>query len=172
MVTGTASYSRLEQIGYLQQLAEDQAQPTELRERVRAELQRIDKGAAVSPIYQQVRAIVTSAQAERDADLEALARDALNRVAASAASKRAKRSVVSGGVDQVRYPVRAFVLTWGELASWWLHYDATELAASLTDEQLDSFLETSAGTAAFAAQLRAARENAPTGSTRGHLRAI
>ena len=57
----------------------------------------------------------------------------------------------------MRYPVRAFVQTWGELTDWWTHYDADILAAQLTDEQIDNFFLTADGTAHFADALRTAR---------------
>lgn len=59
--------------------------------------------------------------------------------------------------------MRAFVLTWGDMDAWWTHYDVNELAAELTDEQIDAFFATVAGTTAFADQLRAARTEAPSG---------
>lgn len=76
----------------------------------------------------------------------------------------------------VRFPTRAFVQTWGELADWWTHYDAAELAAVLTDEQVDSFLAAAAGTARFADDLRTARaaldsEDTELGQQR-HLRVL
>ena len=67
------------------------------------------------------------------------------------------------------YPVRAFIQTWRELASWWTHYDTAALAAQLTDEQYEKFLATADGTLRFADELRAARDAT---ETRPHLRAL
>ena len=75
----------------------------------------------------------------------------------------------------MRYPVRAFVLIWSELADWWTHYDLDQLAAELTDEQIDAFLATAEGTSRFGEQLRAARDRLrgdPPAPGRGHLRAL
>lgn len=87
------------------------------------------------------------------------------------------RPVPLTGVDgePVRYPVRAFIHTWGELTEWWTHYDPDQLAAELTDEQIAGFLDTAEGTSRFAEELRAARDrraadDAP--AARGHLRAL
>ena len=104
-------------------------------------------------------------------------------VARATAAKKQKgkqpvpRPVPLTGVDgePVRYPVRAFIHTWGELTEWWTHYDPDQLAAELTDEQIAGFLDTAEGTSRFAEELRAARDrraadDAP--AARGHLRAL
>ncbi len=87
-------------------------------------------------------------------------------VARATAAKKQKgkqpvpRPVPLTGVDgePVRYPVRAFIHTWGELTEWWTHYDPDQLAAELTDEQIAGFLDTAEGTSRFAEELRAARD--------------
>ena len=56
-----------------------------------------------------------------------------------------------------RFSVRAFIVTWGELESWWSHYDLDELAHELTDEQTIAFFATVNGTVEFSEQLRKAR---------------
>jgi ParB family chromosome partitioning protein len=71
--------------------------------------------------------------------------------------------LVTDDGQPVRYPLRAFVQTWGELANWWTHYDADTLAAELTDEQFENFLTTAEGTVRFADALHAAREAARSG---------
>ncbi|HLR93604.1 MAG TPA: ParB N-terminal domain-containing protein [Jiangellaceae bacterium] len=177
MIPGGASHTTLEKIGYLQRIADDAAQPADLREQVTAELERIDGGAPVHPIYEAVRIAVESAQEHREADLHQLAADALARAKNAKPKKRTPRPVpaVADDGEAVRYPVRAFVLTWTELADWWAHYDVDQLAAELTDEQIESFLATAAGTSRFAEELRAARDRRyDTGSApaRGHLRAL
>jgi len=177
MIPGGASYKTLDKIGYLEHIAADPAQPTELRAHITAELARIDAGAPVHPIYESVRASVGTAQDQRETDLHQIASDALSRAKNSKTKKRAPRPIPSsdGGGAPVQYPVRAFVLTWGELADWWTHYDADQLAAELSDEQIESFLITVAGTGRFADELRAAHDR-QTGSdlapVRGHLRAL
>lgn len=107
---------------------------------------------------------------------------------ATAATKKSKgrsrprRPARLSGVDgePVRYPVRAFVHTWGELTGWWTHYDPDQIAAELSTEQIESFLDTAQGTSRFADQLRTARDRKPDDdqpsdqatSARGHLRAL
>ena len=100
-------------------------------------------------------------QSRRVAELHARAEAA---VAHAKSIKKGKRTpprplpVVTDNGQPVRYPLRAFIQTWGELANWWTHYDAGTLAAELTDEQFENFLSTADGTVRFADALRAARE--------------
>ena len=92
------------------------------------------------------------------------------------------RPVPLTGVDgePVRYPVRAFIHTWGELTEWWTHYDPDQLAAELTDEQIAGFLNTAEGTSRFADELRVARDHQASDdqpadeppTDRAHLRAL
>lgn len=177
MVTGRASYTTLEKIGYLQKIADDPAQPAELRAQVDAELQRIDTGAPVDPIYRHIRDLTETAREDRESDLHQLAADALSRARDAKAKKRAPRPrpVTDNDGEPKRYPVRAFVLTWTELVDWWTHYDVEQLAADLTDEQIESFLTTVEGTSRFAEELRAAHDHQAGDEpvpVRGHLRAL
>jgi ParB family chromosome partitioning protein len=110
--------------------------------------------------------------------LGALAQEAVAR----AHARKTKTPQPAGSLDDtdtddgaaVRWPVRAFVATWTELAEWWTHYDAVVLATDLTDEQITSFLDTADGTSAFAAELRTAWQEPtePVVAARRHLRAL
>lgn len=171
MIPGAPSYKTLDKIDYLQHLADDPDLTNALRAEARAGLAQIEAGNPVDPIYQLLRALHRDDQAGRDVHLHELATEALNRIKDSTPKKKAKptdrpRPAEAG---DARYPVRAFVLTWTELASWWLHYDLDDLAAQLTDEQAESFYQTAEGTGEFAERLRAARTQ--TGE-RPRLRAI
>ncbi|AJO54744.1 chromosome partitioning protein ParB [Micrococcus luteus] len=176
MVPGSASHTTLDKIGYLQQLADDTAQPTELRQYVAGELERIDAGAAVDPIYRHIHDLAETARNHREADLHQLAADALTRAKNAKAKKRVPRpaGTPDDAGEPAQYPVRAFVLTWTELIDWWTHYDADQLVAELTDEQIESFLTTVEGTSRFAEELRTARDRRAGHETpaRGHLRAL
>ena len=177
MIPGGASYKTLEKIGYLEQIAEDPAQPAALRAQVVAELERIDSGAPVDPIYRHVRGLAEAAQEQRETDLHQLAADALARAKDAKKTRTPRPSAVTDDDGEpARYPVRAFVLTWGELDQWWTHYDADHLATELTDEQIESFLTTAEGTSRFADELRAAHNSDTAGdeqvAARGHLRAL
>lgn len=178
MIPGAASYKTLDKISYLQHIAEDPAQPDDLRQQAATALERIDAGNPVDPLYREVREQAEAARGDRDADLHQLAADALTRIKATTPKRRTSRSVPAAGRgdgEAVRYPVRAFVLTWSELSEWWTHYDLDQLAAELTDEQIDAFLATAEGTSRFGEQLRAARDRLrgdDPAPGRGHLRAL
>lgn len=175
MVTGSSSYTRLEQIGYLQRLAEDPAISETLRTQARDGLAQIEAGAPVNPIFQRLRAAYADDTTDRDRRLHELADEALARVHAAKAGKAKKpaappRRQITDDDQPTRFPVRAFVLTWDDLEAWWSHYDVDELAAELTDEQVEVFFTTVEGTTEFADRLRAARIEAQ--SARPLLRAL
>ena len=180
MIGGGASYKTFERIGYLERIAADPAQPEPLRAQAAAGLEQIEAGAPVHPIFQAVRDAAITAQDVREADLHQMADEAVARATAAKKQKgkpSAPRPVPLIGVDgePVRYPVRAFIHTWGELTQWWTHYDPDQLAVELSDEQIETFLDTAEGTSRFAEELRAARDREPADdapSARGHLRAL
>ena len=94
-------------------------------------------------------------------DREELADEAVARATAAKKQKdktSAPRPVPLTDVDgePVRYPVRAFIHTWGELTQWWTHYDPAVLAVELTDEHVATFLRVIEHTIAFADALQAA----------------
>jgi ParB family chromosome partitioning protein len=188
MVTGRNSYTTLERINRLQDLAADPAQPDSVRTAAAEELARIDAGAGVISAFQRVGAAQSVAELERlaadpaasdaereqalgeaerlraeeesavrAAELERLAAEALARVRATGKTKKPKaRPTPLPGVWE-RRSLRAFTLTWDDLASWWEHYDPAEVGPALTDEQWDRFEATVAGTVEFAGAARIAR---------------
>ncbi|WP_341783127.1 ParB/RepB/Spo0J family partition protein [Leucobacter weissii] len=132
----------------LDQLAADETQPTPVRAQARHEAD------AVREAEQHARA----------AELEKLAQQALARVkAAKAAGRTAQKHPTltpAGSSEPVAFPVTVFTATWDDLAGWWLHYDPQVIGSTLTDTQWAAFEETLAGTVAFAAAARAARDTA------------
>ena len=167
MIPGGASYKTLDKIDYLRQVTDDPDLPATVRGDAAAELERIDAGAPVHPGFERIRAAVTEAASETT-DLEALAQEAVAR--AQAAQTNPAPVTSTGETEPARWPVRAFVATWSELADWWTHYDAEVLANELSDEQIASFLATADGTSAFADELRTARQ--VLSNPRRHLRAL
>ncbi|WP_294179624.1 ParB N-terminal domain-containing protein [uncultured Schumannella sp.] len=167
MIPGGASYKTLDKIDYLRQVAEDPDLPATVRAEAAAEVERINAGAPVHPGFERTRAAVAEVTSE-DADLEATAREAVAR--AQAAQAKPVPVISASETEPARWPVRAFVATWTELADWWTHYDADVLANDLTDEQIASFLATADGTSTFADELRAARQSLD--NPRRHLRAL
>lgn len=160
MIPGGASHTTLEKIGYLQQVADDPTRPDALRAEADAGLERIEAGEPVHPTYQAIRDADATARQRREAELQARAEAAVARAKSRKKSKQTPlRSLPLAAEEEppARYPVRAFVQTWGELSGWWTHYDADDLATQLTDEQVESFLTTAEGTSRFADDLRTAR---------------
>ncbi|HRC13681.1 MAG TPA: ParB N-terminal domain-containing protein [Dermatophilaceae bacterium] len=172
MIPGGASHTTLEKVGYIEEIAANPAQPETIRAEAAAALERIEAGDPVHPLYLAIHESAEAAREVREATMHALAEDAVARANAMKKGKKPKprlKPLVPDDAAPVRYPVRAFVQTWGELANWWTHYDADTLAAELTDEQFDNFLATVEGTTRFAETLHAAREDT---AMRPRLRAL
>lgn len=165
MIPGGASYKTLEKVGFIEEVAQNPAQPESLRAEAIAALARIEAGVPVHPIYQAIRESAEAAREVREATMHALAEDAVARAKALRKGKKPKprpKPVTDDDAAPVRYPVRAFVQTWGELAGWWTHYDIDVLAAELTDEQYENFLTVAEATARFADDLRTTRAHLET----------
>ena len=161
MIPGGGSYKTLEKVGYIEEIAANPAQPETLRAEAAAALERIEAGDAVHPLYLAIRESAEAAREVREATMHALAEDAVARANAMKKGKKPKprpKPLVPDDAPPVRYPVRAFVQTWGELASWWTHYDIDVLAVELTDDQYENFLTVAEATAHFADDLRTARD--------------
>lgn len=180
MVTGRNSYTSLERIGELQRLAADETQPAAVRERAAAELVGIEAGGSITAAHQRTRVEVSlaeldqlaadssapehvRAQAARDAtelraveaqtraaELERLAADALARVRGDKKRGKRPRPTTTPAAPAGVMTVRAFVLTWDELALWWERADPAVVGPALTEEQWHRFEQTVAGTVAFA----------------------
>ena len=161
MIPGGGSYKTLEKVGYIEEIAANPAQPETLRSEAAAALERIEAGDAVHPLYLAIRESAEAAREVREATMHALAEDAVARANAMKKGKKPKHRPKPALLDDappVRYPVRAFVQTWGELASWWTHYDIAILAVELTDDQYENFLTVAEATAHFADDLRTTRD--------------
>lgn len=157
MIPGGALHTTHEKINYLQRLAASLDEPADLRELAAEELQRIEDGRPVDPGYRRVRAEAEQRRAVHDEQLHDLAAEALARVKQEIAKKKPRALRPTSVGEPVQYPTRAFVHTWTEMAGWWTHYDVNVLAQELTEEQVETFLDTAEQTARFATQLRQAR---------------
>ncbi|MGB3954817.1 MAG: ParB N-terminal domain-containing protein [Brooklawnia sp.] len=161
MIPGGASHTTLEKIGYIEEIAANPAQPETLRAEAAVALERIEAGDPVHPLYLAIHESAEAAREVRQATMHALAEDAVARANAMKKGKKPKprpKPLVPDDAPPVQYPVRAFVQTWGELASWWTHYDIDVLAVELTDDQYENFLTVAEATARFADDLRTARD--------------
>lgn len=160
MVTGRNSYTSLEQINDLQEVADDASQPDEVREYARAELDAIDAGGSIRGAHARAtRALTDPGDRPSREELQAMADKAL---AEARSSKKAKRRTGSRMVnaEPVRLPVRAFVHIWDDLDGWWTRFDPAEVARSLTPEQWRRFETTIAGSNEFFTTARTVRASA------------
>ena len=150
-VTGGNSYTRLEQVDQVRRVADDPSLPAEIRRFAATALERMDADGKVDGIARQVQDAVASARRQQLADL---ARDATTRAAAPNPAS-ATPAVPSRAAR--RLGVRAFLLTWNELADWAGRYDPVVIGPELTSDQWDTFTRTVHGTVAFFEQAEAAR---------------
>lgn len=160
MIPGGASDRTLDKIDYVEQAGQRTDLPEPVRAQVAHAVAELAAGGAVQPVYERVRSLIEDDKQQREAELHAMANDAVARVTAKKTRKTTKPRPAAATAGQ--WPVRAFVLTWQELESWWTHYDPDELVAELTLDQIDGFLATAAGTSEFAARLRASRDRRHT----------
>lgn len=163
LVTGTQSYHRLEKISWLEDVGNDAARAPSVRNLAREALRQINAGGPVDPVYKRVRAADRLASApgplepQVDPEVRKLSAEALERVQGEKRRNRARQRRTTN--PSQNKPVRAFVLTWGELVGWSNGYDVDEVAAKLSDEEWNGFEHTVAETVAFADRLRAARRH-------------
>lgn len=155
MIPGAASYRTLDKIEAIQQAADRDDLPDDTRAVVADALARIESGAPVHPIFEEVRGLIDDPARSRDAELDRLAQEAVAR--AKNRPRRTKNPAVPAAAGLTVWTARSFVVIWGELADWWTHYDPAVLAGELTEEQIEMFLTIADGTAGFATALRAAR---------------
>ncbi|MGO2311923.1 ParB N-terminal domain-containing protein [Brachybacterium tyrofermentans] len=161
MIPGAASYRTLDKIEFIQRAALREDLPAEAHAQIADALTRIEAGAPVHPVFEEIRALVGDPGRSKDAELDLLAQEAIAR-AKAAPSRRAQAPARAGGMTV--WTARSFLVIWGELQDWWTHYEPAQLATELTDEQIEQFLTIAAGTAQFAADLTQARDRAHTGS--------
>ncbi|ROZ64643.1 chromosome partitioning protein ParB [Kocuria soli] len=159
MIPGAASYRTLDKIEYVQQAAARDDLPDDTRSQVSDALARIETGAPVHPIFEEVRSLIGDPGASRDAQLDELAKAAIARAKSKPQRRKTAPAPVAGPTV---WTTRSFLVIWGELTDWWTHYDPTQLARELTDEQIEMFLTIAAGTTAFAAALSTARSTEPS----------
>ncbi|MDS2171834.1 ParB N-terminal domain-containing protein [Nesterenkonia sp. CL21] len=180
MIPGAASYRTLDKIEFVQQAALREDLPAEAHAQIADALARIEAGAPVHPIFEEVRAVAGDPCRSKDAELDALAQEAIARVTAK--PSRRKQPPVAAVAGMTVWTTRSFLVIWGELTGWWTHYDPAQLARELSDEQIEQFLAIADGTTQFAADLAQARDrahdsgdggsaNAGEGGVR-HLRAL
>jgi ParB family chromosome partitioning protein len=168
LITGTQSYHRFEQIGWVRSIAHDERQHPQVRELAGRALAAIERGDPVEPAYKKIRAAVelarhpTATITDPDDELAQLAAEALARVQQTKARKglRALKNKPTG-LPHYR-TLRSFILTWTELEGWSKLYDVESLASSLSAAEWERFERVVEESVEFAKQLRAAREDLTT----------
>lgn len=155
MIPGAASYRTLDKIEAIQQAALRDDLTDDTRAAVTDALGRIEAGAPVHPIFEEIRALIEDPARTRDAELDRLAKEAVAR--AKNRPHRTKNPTTPAAGLTV-WTTRSFVVIWGELTDWWTHYDPAVLARELTEEQIDMFLTIADGTARFATALTTASD--------------
>lgn len=171
MVTGTSSYTRLEEINFLQRIAEDQNQPEDLRSAAQAFLDDIRDGAPVHPCWQQMKELLAAAKADRDVLLHRIAEEKLAELRAEKQpKKRAPRSSAPARMEPM--PVRAFVITWAELGNLYPIADPVVIAAKLTQAEANLFFTVIDNWVEFADRLREALDQLDDSETRPNLHAV
>lgn len=155
LITGTSSYTRLEEINFIQRVVEDPNQPDGIRAAAQSFLDDIRDGAPVHPCWAQTKELLAAAKADRDVLLHRIAEEKLAELRADKKSKkRAPRSSASSRVEPM--PVRAFVITWTELGSLYPLTDPIMIAAKLTQAEAKTFFTVIDNWVEFADRLREA----------------
>jgi ParB family chromosome partitioning protein len=189
LVTGRRSFTTLERVGRLQDIAEDETVPAVVRDRARAELDAVEHGAPVLPAFRRVSGIQVLTELDdvagspgRPVEDRAAAADAARQIRtgnepswgedprqfAMKALSRAKapRSPGVRDGDRSAAELKRFMFTWDDLTSWWESFDPSAIAAGLSDDEWQRFEVTLEGTVAFADQVRSLRRADSTDARR------
>ncbi|MEP9383373.1 ParB N-terminal domain-containing protein [Nocardioides cheoyonin] len=168
LITGTQSYHRFEQIGWVRSIAHDERQHPQVRELAGRALAAIERGDPVEPAYKKIRAAVelarhpTATITDPDDELAQLAAEALARVQ-QAKARKGLRALQNKPTGLPHYrTLRSFILTWTELEGWSKLYDVEALASSLSASEWERFERVVDESVEFAKQLRAVREEMTT----------
>ena len=139
------SSQRLEQINWIESIAEDEALSESVREFASNMLSEIEDGAPVSPAYKRVKAAVELASKpppptnEEQDEVTRLAAEALKRVQEEENAKRLRALRNKAKRAPRHHSPRSFTLMWSELEGWTELYDVNELAGALKDDEWARF---------------------------------
>jgi len=166
LVTGKASYARLEQILEMERIAANRSLPETIRQVAADELDTIRNGGPVDPGYQRVKAAQRAAarmKPSEDPDVDALTDEAIAEANADRTRRikenRAKRAAAAANAKR---STRAFVLTWAELDGWSKRYDVAQIAREVKPDDWALFLRVADETIAFVEAVSLAREQVAT----------
>jgi ParB family chromosome partitioning protein len=165
MVTGKASYTRLDRIAALSDIADDTARPDRIRTMATDALEQVRQGASVFPLYDRVRAELAAVDPRAQA-VEPVGQDEVAEVVAAAVERLTQPTPETDRADQGARPVkgrhslRAWALLWRGLDGWWEHYDPADVGAGADDADWAVFENFLDQTSRFAAAARAGRDQA------------
>jgi ParB family chromosome partitioning protein len=166
LVTQQASYSRLEHVNWIEEVAADESQPDRIRELAARELDTIRGNGKVDASYQRIKGAIellklvpTSAEGGRvrNDEMDALANEALARARADRNRRAAENKAKRASRNPMPHTLRYFVLTWRDLDGWWHHYDPRQVGIELRDADWEVFDRIATETVAFANAAREAR---------------
>ncbi|MFC8796997.1 ParB N-terminal domain-containing protein [Promicromonospora sp. NPDC057138] len=175
MVTGKASYKRLDRISALSDIADDHTQPDRIRTMAADAVEQVRTGASVFPLYDQVKAELATID-PRAQSVEPVSQDEVAEVVAAAVQRLTHpehttgpaRDPADGEPDasdggravKRRHSLRAWALLWAGLDGWWEHYDPVDVGAGADAQDWTTFEDVLEQTSRFAAAARAARDQA------------
>ncbi|NLD76226.1 MAG: ParB N-terminal domain-containing protein [Acidimicrobiales bacterium] len=161
MVTGKASYARLEQILQMERIAADRSLSPDLRALAETEIEAIRDGGAVDPGYQRVKAAERAAALTRpgdDTDLDQVTAAAIKTAQADRRRRiRENRARREAAAATTKRSTRSFTLKWAELDGWTTKYDAEQIAREITPANWAIFRRVLDQTQAFADAVESAR---------------
>ena len=161
MVTGKASYARLEQILEIERVAANRELSKDVRKVAEDELAAIRNGGAVDPSYQRVKAALHVAQFMKAGEDPHFDEDLDNRRKAQAEERRRriaenKRRREEEAANHKR-STRSFNLKWAEMDGWSKKYDVEQIAGEIKPDDWAIFLRVLDETKAFAEAVSLAR---------------
>jgi len=161
MVTGKASYNRLEQILEMERIAADRDLPKDLRKVAEDEVACVRNGGPVDPGYQRVRAakrlyeLMRPGDAPLDEHLDDAVKDKHEDRLRRARENRARRQAEAANRKR---STRSFNLKWAEMDGWSKKYDVEQIAREIKPDDWALFLRVIDETKAFAEAVSLAKE--------------
>lgn len=166
MVTGKASYARLEQILEMERIAANRELSKELRKVAEDELAAIRNGGPVDPGYQKVKAAQRIAELMKSGD-GAGVDDDLDEALAQAKAERRRRAQENRRRREEeaanhKRSTRSFNLKWAEMDGWSKKYDVEQIAREIKPDDWALFLRVIDETKAFAEAVSLTKESGGT----------
>lgn len=166
MVTGKASYARLEQILEMERIAANRELSKDVRKVAEDELAAIRNGGPVDPGYQRVKAAVRIAElmkagddADFDEDLDKKLKEQAEERRRRIKENRRRREEEAANRKR---STRSFNLKWAELDGWSKKYDVDQIAREIKPDDWALFLRVIDETKSFAEAVTLAKESGDT----------